>query len=524
MNFLYYLDQSNVDSGDLTHFWPYLATGSSGDFGTGGYRILSGTSTNRNFSCLFTYGKISSGRCLLMSNINSGLNGFSIGLTDDNSLFIDNFSNSRQETFVFDQITLGRKNTIGIQKLGGTFSIYNYNQPASKAIESQYYNFRVNANNSGTNIYIGDNPYYPDTGYSMPGFTGYIDQLAYLDEAYDSNTLETLFSGFRPENTMTGNSIFERTSSIEDIEYLDGIYISAPDYAFFYDYMTDFNESVYNLTGNNIAYITGGWYGGGWLASGYYGRASSQNPCEVSGTQNPYGYYSASRPTGSFTFSDTVNYSIGESGGVSVVHNIRYVYSQYSASPFTTKHSFYETWGYNTYYSGNTIDSGYYNDFRMQGVISPNAPSLILGTKSGKSPLDFNNEGVLNLVNGYFTTTQGNASGASAAYVNGTSTGISSISNNNIYITSYTPVVGDYLIYDKFSGVSLLHYGLNGYTTGLFYPRASIVYSGLNSWSEFYRVRRSDYKETCSYHLSHGKKIINATGETLYNNSEDYWT
>lgn len=522
MNFEYYLGKTLIDSGDLRHFWEYDASSGSGDLTNGEIRTLNETSADEDFTLLFTYNKSYSGRCILLSNIDSSRDGFSFGLTDDNHLFIDTYSNNYNETFVFDQLNLGKKNTIILQKLDNFFSVFNYNIVSREIFEKQFFNFRVLANVSGDNLKIGGNDYYPQDD-SFPYFTGTIDQLAYFSQAYEEQTLLKLLSGFQPETLPIETASYQRIIAEESILYIDGVTIDDPNYSYFYSYFTDFNSGLVSKSGDGIATITGGVYGTGWLASGYFGGVNSYNPCSISGVTGYYSYNGSLAPSGTFEFTDSISYTVGSSGDITVTHSIRYIYPDYSINPFTINHTFYETWGYVTGFSPLTIDSGYYDDFKMDGVVSITGESLVLGTKSGITPNYFSREASVNYVDGYFFALSEHSGLVGSVYLNGYSTGDFTQSGDVIDLTDYELSFGDYLIYDCFSGGSLLYYGLNGFASGSFYPRASITYSSKNSWTEFNRLRKTDYREITSINSSYGNKILNIENNRIYNNEFDFW-
>jgi hypothetical protein len=64
---------------------------------------------------------------------------------------------------------------------------------------------------------------------------------------------------------------------------------------------------------------------------------------------------------------------------------------------------------------------------------------------------------------------------------------------------------------------------LNGFASGSFYPRASITYSSKNSWTEFNRLRKQDYREITSINPSYGNKILNVANNRIYNNEFNFW-
>lgn len=523
MNFEYYLGQSLIDSGDLKHFWGFDSSSGSGNFSSGSPLELLGTSDDENFTCLLTYSKQYTGRCLLLSNIDSGYNGFSIGITDDNMFFIDTYSQDYNETFVFDQINLSKKNTAVIQRIGDFFIIYNYNNVARNIFERQYFSFKSIVNNSGANIYFGGNANYPQD-YSIPYFSGTVDQFAYFSEAYNEPVLLSLLSGFQPETSISGITSYGRVTSNESISYLDSIAISGSDYSYFYSFMVDFNESVVsNYTGQGVALITGGLYGSGWLSSGYYGDSNYYNPCLISGTTGYYGHTWSGKPSGTFQFSDTVNYSVGNSGNMSITHSIRYIYPLYSMNPFTINHSFCEKWGYTTSYSGGVIDSGYYSGFYMNGTVSQFGESMILGTRTGISPGFFGIEATKNSIDGSFTALPEHSGIVQTVYLNGDITGNFSLSGRSIGIYNYTGAAGDLVIYDCFTGNNVMFYGLNGFCSGNFYPKSSILYSSDNSWSVIKRMRKQLYREVSSINLSYGRKILNVDADRLYDNDDSFW-
>lgn len=522
MNFEYYLGKTLIDSGDLRHFWEYDASSGSGDLTNGEIRTLDGTRADEDFTLLLTYNKDYSGRCLLLSNVDSGNDGFSFGLTDDNHLFIDTYSNDYNETFVFDQLNLGKKNTLVLQKLNNFFSVFNYNIIAREVFEKQFFNFRVLANVSGADLKIGGNDYYPQDDF-FPYFTGTIDQLAYFSQAYEEQTLLKLLSGFQPETSVVGTTGYQRIVAEESISYIDGITIDDSDYSYFYSYFTDFNSGLASESGNGIATITGGVYGMGWLSSGYFGEASSYNPCAISGVTRYYSYTGDSAPSGTFEFVDSVSYTIGDSGDIAVTHSVRYAYPNYSINPFTINHTFHETWGYVTGFNSLAVDSGYYDNFKMEGVVSITGESLVLGTKSGITPNYFGREASVDYVDGYFSARSEHSGLVESVYLNGYITSGFTQSGNVIDLPDYELSFGDYLIYDCFSGGSLLYYGLNGFASGSFYPRASITYSSKNSWTEFNRLRKQGYREITSINPSYGNKILNVANNRIYNNEFNFW-
>ena len=89
-----------------------------------------------------------------------------------------------------------------------------------------------------------------------------------------------------------------------------------------------------------------------------------------------------------------------------------------------------------------------------------------------------------------------------------------------------TNLSGDTAIYDgRSSTYTPLLLTLSNFGTGDFYKYGSVVFSGQNSWSQFYRIGlNSTYRETCRYNLIHGKEATKSTDYDLtYDDNADFW-
>lgn len=155
---------SGMPSDSWTHFFIYQRTGS-----TGGILFSSMNGTNPS--------------------------GYTIGVTDNNRLYFENYPNGAPQILI-SSMMYGEKNAVAVSRSRNLLSFY-------------YYDFNINtAVGEGFSIAPYVEAYQQASigaGQSLPSyipnsqFKGYIDEYVYISEAFDSSTINILFSGFYSE-------------------------------------------------------------------------------------------------------------------------------------------------------------------------------------------------------------------------------------------------------------------------------------------------------------------------------------
>lgn len=512
MNFDYYYSQAGLDSGDITDLWRYNASTGSGAMP---FPKTLNVRADENYSIYFTYEKLDNKRSSLFSNVNSG-NGFCLGISDNNNLFLEAWNSGIKDYYLYN-IPLAKKNTLALKKNGSLFSLVDYDLISNKiAYKDSYF---VNPSiifNTG-NIKVGDTGYY-ETGF-LNDFSGNFDQLAAMSEIYNTRDELTIFKGFRPESDYIESYYRNQSYSEDYVNWTDSIQISNDDYAYFKDYYYDLDLFLSTTTGQYLGSITASNSGVYWIASGYF--AATVDGCTASGSSRFYSYTGLLAPTGFISFSDSVSTNY-DSVNQYTNHRLFTNFSGYGPN-VGLNHYLHKVWqsGYE-YISSGTIDSGYYDSFRMDGISTlVNTDSIILAHVSGKEPVNFNTETTQDYVYGGFLINSEN-SGVSRFFVDGTEDLSFTTGDSKIY----NSIAGTKGIYDSYNIYTPLYFSLNSYASGKFYKKSSIVFSGNNSFSQIYRNGlNTDYEELSEYSLYFNKNITRDVEKSYsYNNYSDFWT
>jgi hypothetical protein len=510
----YYYNAAGLDSGDIKALWRYNAsTGSgAGPFPTGlGY---SGSS----FSLFLTYEKLNSGRSVLLSNENSSGNGYYLGFTDNNQLFLECYDSGSRDRYLYDTVNLGSKNCLLIKKFGRDFNIYDYDIVSRRVGSLGSFSASPTTNLGSGEIKVGGQTKYYNSGF-FNSFSGKIDQLLLTSEVYNSSDDLTIFSGFCPITGASSTPYYSIQETEDSVTWVSSVEIATSDYAFIKNFYYDLNNQLSGTTGKYVGYLSGVGSGSVIRVSGYFSQRIDE--CVASGGTFSYSYLDPLYSSTPFTFVDTVNYNFDR---VNQLVNHSLLFNNYSGygTGFYVSHYFHNIWESGTNYSSGGFDSGYYTGFYMNGVSSSNETNTTILMKLGTvEPKYINSIGSLDIINDGFLVDQYSPT-PTRVYVAG-------IEDTGFYMDGSlikTNLSGDTAIYDgKSSTYTPLLFTLSNFATGSFYKYSSVVLTGENSWSQFYRIGlNSAYKETCPYNLIHGKEAANSTDYDLtYDDDSNYW-
>ena len=512
MNFDYYYNQAGLDSGDITDLWRY---DSSASYGAPPFPKTLNISGSQDFSIYFTYKKLDSKRCSLFSNVTNG-SGFLFGLTDNNQFFLESINSGIAKDRYLYNIPLAKKNTILLKKSATTFSISDYDPISHRIAYSESHSLSPSYGFGTGKIKVGKENNYQSGFFNS--FSGNFDQLAVMSEIYDSRSDLTILKGFRPESAYTSTYYRNQVYSEDEVNWTDGIEISAPDYAYFKDYYYDLDLFLSSFTGEYLGSISGHSYGGYWIASGYFAKAIDS--CVASGSSRFYSYTGLLPPTGFHSFYDRVSSDYNLVNQYTN-HSLSTNFSGYG-SDVSLNHFLQKVWesGY-TYSSTLALDSGYFEDFKMNGISClQKSRSVILAHRSGAAPVEMNTETQKDSIYGGFIIRSENT-GVSRVFIDG----IDDLSFTTTTKKILPSISGSKCIYDKYSIYNPLYLSLDRSCSGNFYKKSSVVFSGTNSYSQLNRLSvTSDYEELSEYSLYYNKDYSNTVDlETSYNNSADYW-
>lgn len=533
MEFGYFYDQTLLEDDDLRAFVPYDASGGSGNFMANGsetgttpgvFYTLTGTRNLTDFTAILTYTKENlarvgptgnDGAMKLMSNLAENTGGWTFGIDNANFLFIySHYPNYC--AYTFDEITLGKKNCIALQKQGQNFSVHNYSPYSEHIEESQTVTFEPYSLLSGGDIKMGSDG-YPNNQF-LPGvayFRGTMDQYAVIDSAVDGQTLNTLLSGFSPytlvNNSTTGTELISSSFVFPtgsppqvDLNFMSGV---ASGYA-----QSVFNELVpapgiyegkfeSNLNGPNNYFIQ--------PLIGNESFCSTQ--FDSFGGGFDVAYTGSSKAGTGNTF-----FSLNESGQYSF---------QFLFSPLynVTLNQVYQTGVVTNNYSF-VLDSGYYTGFYLYGVAETNGITTLLASLDNRTGL-VGEEGIFDASTGLFKLPT--AASGQIFWFDGLPYSGAVYYKNNSYvdIPDYVENSSDYVIYDSpGNNLSYESLAINNFATGEFHLSKSVVFTGFNSVGPMYRISEKQYVETHPLHLYHAKNVVEVTGVNLYNNNNQYWT
>lgn len=502
MEFQYFLDQS-VLSGITVREYQTNLTSTPGSV----LWEVGGSSEDTNLTCIFTFTKQSSTGQLLFSNLSSpnyiSYSGLVVGIDDSNHLFVE--SRQDREVHRFTNTNLSTKNCIALKRAGTNITVNKYDLLSRKFESTETKSFSPGAALDGfsdvviggldnTSLFAGYNSGSYAGSNSIGFFSGTMDQFVYIEGAVEDSYLLDLMSGFLPL-TKTPTTSSSYTLLTQSYRFPDGLYSN--DYGFLTDYFSSGNTDI--LTGN---LGTGKWYGNGVgqvedLGFGVdvaYGTGI--HACLGTGS-----YFSKTYTTtgiGVLTpFTDTIR-MVKSSTAATISHNM--VFTQ-SGRTYNVDHDAVYSLVSSTSYSWSE-DLTYYTGFKMEGVVSDQTLVMALATDEDVAPSGYNLEGFYdNSENSFYI----DKFAPGLPYHNGRRY-TSNYGMDGYYIdfTGVTELSTDYVIGDNSSTPTLLHSGVSGWATGLFYPTSSQAYSGVYPTG---RMRRRDYKETCSHHLYHAVPV-----------------
>lgn len=508
MEFNYFLNQLPIESSDLlfSAIYPgldYTANVSepySGETIEGSYELDS-------FTVILTFERNQLGAKVLLSSKDSG-EGWVFGITDSNFLFFEKNKNT-VESFLFDNINLGKKNCIAIIKNYNSISVCKYDIVSNDIESFQSFLLTDTAETLNEITICGNSEDY--TGPLLP-FDGVIDQFALFSEPYDASYLLGIFSGFAPYTLSSSTGV---SFNLVDT---NSYFVNEPvsyDNSYLYSYTTGLNNYIINnlSTGDYIISIDGTIDSTTNVTSNIYTGVSL---CEGSGLDSSFIYSSLIAPTGAFLGAQ------GVSGVARVTVSSSTIYIGYDIS-FTGSYLNNCNAFYNYYYNYSsttghvlTYDYSYETGFLLNGVTSEFADLIILGSGSGTDPTGYNQVAYLDTIASKFYAP--NLSSNRTIYYNGSRLGNDdySYADNHIDLSSASEQPGDYLIYDNDININLGFLGVENYATGDFYPNSSVVFTGHVSYTGVKRDLSYNYLETSTYHMYHACKIQKRGNSLLF--------
>jgi len=488
---------------------------------------LTGVSGNQDFSWFFTFDKFNNSPGNLLSN-NEVLqnNGISIGYNSNNELFVRTF-NTPYFSETISNLRLGKKNCLGIVKNHRNLTFYKYNLEGTGISQEQTVVFPVESNLNGGNYKVGTT-----TGTSfhlgLSGVSGLFDQAVLFNTALSKDQCNSIFSGFQPFTKVT-NPYYTKVYSSSGIDRKSGSFFSLSDTHNIAAVFNSISNDIPNSIGNYVAEFSGFINNSTNFATwtGYYSLGNSLLCYSTGNLVGPIfgtGTYGPSSSS-SFLFTDSVYSSFNSSGEKLVSH---FITLQNAATG--TLQDFYSYNLYEKYLSGVTtsltLDQSYKTGFYMNGIITSLQSGIsLLSIVSGDNFNQIGYEGIFDRVVGLFSVKDLTSSGHRVFW--GESGKISGYLLNSGYIDILNTLETDIypLFYDLGSGdVNFIHTTLLGYATGRYNPDTSIVFTGSNSWSDLFRVSKSDYWESSQYHLAHSKSSFYPEDISgIYQNSNNHW-
>lgn len=506
MEFSYYLSQTPISQSDLLELVEFDASSTVGDFSSNissniTAHEIDNSSGVEDFTFIITFSTLESGAQVLLSNCTLTA-GFTVGLTSGNLLFIDSPFDS--EFHVFKGINLGIKNCICIQKSGNIFNVYKFDLKSDRLESSESYVFSpVNNLNSGSEMYLGGNGYYVSkVNNSVSYLKGVAEQWCLFSNVYELSYLMVLIQGFQPK-TLSSVVSSEFTLLDSSIRFPDSYQVLS-NTNFITDYFNGINSSIINAS-----IPSGSWIGS---SSGHFNPSTTSGIVSLStGLTNCYGSgeyavlgYNGTASIETGRFYDTIHV-VKKSGVYSISHALRFSGQSFASNEYRIDSDYYYKYQ-STTENEFGIDSSYYTGFLMNGVVSDDFRFTLLGTDTGNLPSSYNNVAVFDNVSGKFYLSNF-LSGR--VYFNGTGVPSGGYTNSNgwIDIDYVEESEQDRVTYDHSTGLNLVYAGIKGFATGDFYPNASIVFSGDNSYTSVKRVSREFYKETSVRHLYHASEV-----------------
>lgn len=542
MEFQYYFDNSFVESDKLAVLWDYPAT-SYGIFTGNNPTVGSFPSTQvlkqtvdigtaEDFSIFVTFKSyvVSSPeefrhRTQILFSNSDGDDGWDFGILASNIFFV---SNPDGELYSFDNIWIGEKNCVCIQKSGQTFTVYKYDVMSGEIIAEQSVSFTLTPNLLSGPIHIA---YNADTFIDSYWYSWYgvIEQLAIVTETLDRALISYLFQGFRPttitETTTNALTVFDY-SWRPPLEEIPTIYL-------------DICQPIINDITNRVNTIPSGHYYGLFYAealtniSGGATFAESYTSCAGSGTaylmsyNSPSGLLAGMQGSG-WNVSDTIRSNKYRAGGVDlfsdellITHNFKI--DSHSGELYKLAYDVLYKVDKESTSLSISEDTSYYTGFYMDGVsVKVNTNNVtLLGYLPNSAPNEVNIIGKFDSISERFKVENAGA----YYYYNGLKVPTADITYDGEYVdlVSVTETNSDEFIYDLAGDLNLLSLGLSGCATGRFYPLTSTPYSGESSYDIMYRMYPNDFVETSKLHMFHGMPVFYKGTGNQFNNSNDYW-
>lgn len=501
MEFLHFLKQTPIPESDIVYSQYYPGVDAS---------IPSSWETIEDsvldvFSLFFTFERNTTGTQILFSTVLVGGYGWTLGITDSNFLFIEKYS-ANSEYFIYDNINLGDKNCICLQRNNETFTIYKYDVISESMEGIQSFSLLNNDIPLQEITVCGESATYP------PRFDGIFDQIVLMSQPYSYEYILGLFKGFSPYTlTETPSTSFFLESSTS---YFNNSIIASDS-----EFLTELNSyaatSILDSysSGEYLMYITGN------ITSSAINLGFSLNSgdtyCSGSGVIINWNHLLTGLPTG-VGVSDSI-YGVVRSVGdgkrvfISNTYDISGSYFGSAKAIFGSYYNLSSSTGTSLYY-----DLAYNTGFYMDGVTSQYADLVILGTGLELSPTGYNYISYQDSIDGRFYAP--NLGPNRTVYYNGERLlpGDFSYDGNFIDVTSIESGNDGYIIYDTSTGFNFIYLGVSNFATGKFYPNASIVFTGGASYTGIKRDMRSNYLETSSHHLYHACKIQKRTKGLLF--------
>lgn len=532
----YYLNLSLLSTDFIKDKWLYNASGATGSFTAAKTHYLTGSVNGDDFSLFFTFNKKNNSAGTIFGNYSGTYNsgsGFVAGFTENNEFFIDSHSNNVDSTYVFHNTILGNKNCLALVKNNKFFSLYKYDLYSSGIQSIESYQFKNGENLNGGTLKVGKLTNY-STNYGTSGVSGDFEQLLYVNTPLATPTISKIFSGFQPYSLTTGTGLTLLSSS-EERRNLTEIYPTGTYYSGYKSFQTGIlgELSGYFISnglteGSLFGYFSGIQYSNNNF-TGQFIYGLSNTLCYTTGSLSTYNFSTSGSnygyTGGNVNFSGSVGYLMNEYNEV----NAGFIFGMTGSGAFGTNSGIFVHHDYYLKYATSpavslTVDTSYYNNFKMEGAVS-NVPSgiMILATYSGVNPTGMNYKGIYDRTNGTFRLVDEND--PEVVYYNGTLTTGYSLSGTTLDVIGVSETENDYVIYDLGSGVIQLFNGtLLGYATGEYYSNASIVFTGINAFNPLYRQKNTSYQETCSKHLAHSKQNqVPENTSGIYSNTDLYW-
>lgn len=524
MELNYFISGSLIDPDLVKDKWLDSTGVSTRGFAASKKYTFTGFDGSDDFSIFFTFDKYNSSAGNLLSNVSGNSDGFCVAFNSNNELFVKTFGVQPYSELV-NGIRLGVRNCLGLVKNNRQLTVYKYNLQGTGISQDQSFFFPLNTN-------VGTGRYYIGSGadifnhIGLGGISGVFDQMVSFNVALTYDQCLSVFSGFQPY-TLTRTPTYSLLYQSSGFDYNSGQYISEVDLVDFSKVLNQISSGIPNTTGNYSAYYSGNAFFTSGLSSwsGYY-ALTDKNLCYSTGAivSSSNSTTWVSRESTDFRFTDDLQVSMNNSGEKIFSHFITCTTNE------TTTPQYFSYNLYQKYKSGFldslSLNNTYKTGFYMNGIITNNPSGIcLLANVSGETFNQIGYNATFDRTLGLFVTSGITNSGFRIYWgPSGLITGYS-ISGQYVDFPSIAEDASFPMFYDLSSGnIGLVHSTLYNYATGRFDPESSIAFSGLNSWSDLFRVSKEDYWETSVYHLAHGDtKILPQVTGNIYLNYSDYW-